>query len=1041
MARFHRFPLRLIVLLMASGVSISMGQTPSTTGLEARGFPDIQAYLPRDYGGHNQVWTACQAPNGIMYFGLNSEVLSFDGLTWRKFAVPGGAFMRAMDIDDAGTVWVGGVDEVGRLKRDPRGRLKFESLRSQLPDSIKKLGDLRRIHAMPDGVYFQTDAYLLRWCEEQFDVWEMNEPYVTLAVAWEDRLIVSREKGWMMPTEVGQWEPFPGEPDPDLAMLLSQMVPDGRGGWWAAAGRDGLHHYDGTTLSPVEGPTAEFLQQSRLFGVSRMPDGRLLFPTIGRGLLITDADLNPLVHLTAETGLPSNTVINVSPISENAVWIGTEQGTARLDLSSGFSRFSPLNGLENNGANHVIRIDGRPVFATTHGALSLEPGSDHVANPTFETTHEINDKLNTFYPLKDGGMLVGGMRSMWWIDRDQTVHKLHSPSNITAILEHPRFPDHVLALHLTGIALWRRDGDGWSDYRPIEGPRGEFQTMSVDAAGDIWFGSSNAGVGRLVYSDFEPGAAIWQLADPAVAFYDEADGLPPTRNRTTVRNIEGEPLFMTSFGIYRFDRTSNRFKSETRYGDKFADGTWSVHRAVESPAGGVWFESKAAMPKATENFRQFGKMDQGEWMPLHVPNADFVGRLDALECEVINGEEILWICGGEGVIRVNVTQARQSKSEPVGATVLQPITTASGLILPPIFGLEISPENNSLRFSFGTPGLANDVEAAHLSRLVGFVDGGLEMSDTGERVFTNLPPGSYTFEVSARSADHHWSTPAQTQFVILSPWWLTIGAKLGFGLLGAFAIYLIVRWRTNRLENQRAALEILVAERTAELAHKAEALERLHELEHDETLAARLAAETARLELLRYQLNPHFLFNSLNSIRALVYDAPDAAGEMVSKLAEFCRRTLSRGRDEMVTLADELEMARNYLDIEQVRWQSGLEIQFEIDPSSESCQLPQNLLLPLLENAIKYGGRTSPDVLKVRIATKLTAGELSCIIANTGKWVKPDSNPFPDSTQIGLQNLRQRLRRHYEDAAKLTHDDSTKDWVIVRISLPCQPPV
>lgn len=1041
MVRLSLFSLRLFLASLGGSLG---AETRRDEGLrlEARGFPDIRAYSPRDYGSHNQVWTAREAPGGIMYFGTNSEVLSFDGLTWRKIPVLGGAFMRAMDIDASGTVWVGGVDELGRLVRDQNGELVFQSLRPELPAIVEQLGDLRRIHAQPDGVYFQTDAFLLRWRNEQFDVWEMHEPYVTLSVAWEDRLIVSREQGWMMPAGIDEWEPFPGEPDPSLFMLLSQIVPDGDNGWWAAAGRHGLQHYDGTQTDTVTGLTAEFLQQSRLFGVARMPDGRLLFPTIGRGLLITDAELNPLVHLTADNGLPSNTVICVYPISENVVWVGTEQGVARLDLSPGFGRFSPLNGLERNGASAVIRVDGRPVFATTHGPLSLEAGGTHVDNPRFEVALKIDDKLNTFYPLPDGGMMVGGMQSMWWIDPEQQVHKMHSPSNITSILVNPRFPDHVFALHLTGIALWRRDGEGWTEHRTIEGPRGEFQTLSTDAAGNLWFGSSNAGVGKLPYESFPMGSDLWDEPDPVAIFYGESEGLPPIRNRVTVREIEGSPLFMTSFGFFRYDPTLDQFVPSSEYGEPFANGTWAAHRAAESPFGGVWFEAKAALPAAEATFRQIGKSRNGEWTPLHVPNLQFVGKLDALECEEIDDEEILWLCGGDGVVRINVTQSSIQRPIPIGPTILHQLSTTAGSSLAADSGtnapLEIAAKNNSLRFRFGTPGLAGEIAANHHSRLIGFVDGNLEAHDNGERTFTNLPPGDYTFEVAGHTADHQWSLPAQAHFTILAPWWLTGFAKFCYVLLVAILIYLIVRLRTRRLERQRNELESIVAARTAELAQKAASLERLHQLEHDETLAARLAVETARLELLRYQLNPHFLFNSLNSIRALVYDNADAAGEMVSKLAEFCRRTLSRGGDEIVTVADEMEMAKNYLDIEQVRWQSGLEIDLDIAPDSRACQLPQNLLLPLLENAIKYGGRTSPDTLRVKIVTRLSDGVLSCTVSNTGRWVKPDTNPFTDSTQIGLQNLRQRLRRHYDDAAELSHDSSTAGWVSVKITLPCR---
>ena len=104
MVRFPPFPSRLIATLLATSLGAWLIAAEPPFPLEARGFPDIRSYLPREYGSHNQVWTACEAPDGVMYFGTNSEIVSFDGLTWRKTAVPGGAFMRAMDIDAEGTV-------------------------------------------------------------------------------------------------------------------------------------------------------------------------------------------------------------------------------------------------------------------------------------------------------------------------------------------------------------------------------------------------------------------------------------------------------------------------------------------------------------------------------------------------------------------------------------------------------------------------------------------------------------------------------------------------------------------------------------------------------------------------------------------------------------------------------------------------------------------------------------------------------------------------------------------------------------------------
>ena len=171
--------------------------------LEERGFPSIRTFLPREYGGHNQIWDAAEAPNGLMYFGAHSEVLEFDGLTWRRIPMPGAAFVRGVEIDRDGGIWAGGVNEFGGIAPGPDGRLVFTSLRPKLPPSIENIGDIRTIHALPDGVYFQSEAALLRWNGAELKVWPTDDKFVTLALPWKDRIVVSRNKpvGWVMPTE------------------------------------------------------------------------------------------------------------------------------------------------------------------------------------------------------------------------------------------------------------------------------------------------------------------------------------------------------------------------------------------------------------------------------------------------------------------------------------------------------------------------------------------------------------------------------------------------------------------------------------------------------------------------------------------------------------------------------------------------------------------------------------------------------------------------------------------------------------------------
>jgi LytS/YehU family sensor histidine kinase len=128
-------------------------------------------------------------------------------------------------------------------------------------------------------------------------------------------------------------------------------------------------------------------------------------------------------------------------------------------------------------------------------------------------------------------------------------------------------------------------------------------------------------------------------------------------------------------------------------------------------------------------------------------------------------------------------------------------------------------------------------------------------------------------------------------------------------------------------------------------------------------------------------------------------------------------------------------MLQAYLDIERTRWQSGLMARIEIDPAARGEPLPQFLLLPLLENAIKYGGKTSPALLEVVVSARVEDDELVCEVANTGEWVELNGETPRESTRIGLENLRRRIARHY-GLGRDVHVAKGGGWVRVTLRLP-----
>ena len=179
---------------------------------------------------------------------------------------------------------------------------------------------------------------------------------------------------------------------------------------------------------------------------------------------------------------------------------------------------------------------------------------------------------------------------------------------------------------------------------------------------------------------------------------------------------------------------------------------------------------------------------------------------------------------------------------------------------------------------------------------------------------------------------------------------------------------------------------------------------------------AEAAATAARLAALRYQLNPHFLFNTLNAISALIITrAYDDADTMLGKLSEFLRATLSSDPEDRVPLQDELATLQHYLEIESVRFGDRLEVAFSCDADLGAALVPSFILQPLVENAIKYAVAPSPERVTIRVETLRDDHELLLVVEDDGD--PHHAQGVQGGTGVGLENLRQRLQVLHGDQA------------------------
>jgi hypothetical protein len=196
-------------------------------------------------------------------------------------------------------------------------------------------------------------------------------------------------------------------------------------------------------------------------------------------------------------------------------------------------------------------------------------------------------------------------------------------------------------------------------------------------------------------------------------------------------------------------------------------------------------------------------------------------------------------------------------------------------------------------------------------------------------------------------------------------------------------------------------------------------------------LETRLLSQ-ARLETLRYQLNPHFLYNALNSVEALSREGPSEIPEVVRSLSECLRYAMHPKKSGMATLRQELKQVNSYLHVERTRFGENLAVESDVPDAVQHAIVPEFLLQPLLENAIKYGMRTSDIPLRVVIRAHETDDTLKVEIRNTGYWFRDAGNT---DGGVGLENLRNRLNLFFGDRFRLTTAEDA-GWVSVTVAIP-----
>ena len=966
---------RLAGLLLGLTLSFPGVQAQSASSFDELGRFYVKSFGPEVYQAHAQNWAIVQSPDGLLYVGNGDGVLEYDGVSWRLIETQNRSVVRSLAVDERGRVFVGASGELGYLAPDALGGASYVSLRQRLPAAEREFADVWQTHVLDGSVYFGTRARLFRWPTDDLEhgevtVWTAATGFFAVSVVHDT--LVLREKGrGLVRLEGGSLRLAPGG-EAFAKTRVFALVPHGSDAYLVLTRSEGLFRcpIDGgpdSTCAPFAPDATDLLAASQPYHATGLPGGMVAVGTLRGGVILLDPDGRVLRVLDEATGLPDKTVWRTYPDRQGGLWLGSDNGLARVEVASPLSFHDKTTGLAGT-VSSVARHRDHLYAATTLGVYRLRRAAAG-APARFEPVPGVAAQCWALLSVDEtllaacfGGLYDPEARRLLWDS---------AAGHVFSVYRSVRDPDLIYLGLEDGLVRLRRDAGQWQAAGRVDGVREQVRSMVEDAQGRLWIGTRKAGALRLAAATAagdDPAAR-----DPGVRRFGVAEGLPG--GWINVTSVAGQVRFWAEgeAGLFRMGTGAGAsgFGPDTTFDTFLPQGSRGIENLTEGDQGRVWIAagtaSGVAHPAADGGYT---------WTPTALRRAATKG-VYALHFEA---DGVLWAGGPHGLVRYDTHRSL----EPSGYRVWIRRLTASGSLL--FDGQTARPleapvwpyRYNALRFAFAAPRYDASENTHYRSRLDGF-----ERAGTGEdwsawspetdKDYTNLWEGRYVFRVQARDVYGRLSREDVFAFRILPPWYRAWWAWTLYGLIAVGSIWGGYRLRTRSLRRRNAELELRVRDRTVELEAKAD----------------ELAAKNDELERFAYTVS-HDLKSPLVTIQGflgfLERDVAAAATDpgadervagdvgrirgaankmqrLIDDLLELSRVGREAGRPEVVEMVEVSREVRELL-IGPIA-ERGVEVVVARDLPAvrgDRTQLHQ-LLQNLIQNALQYmGDQPSPRI-------------------------------------------------------------------------------
>jgi streptogramin lyase len=752
--------------------------------------------------------------------------------------------------------------------------------------------------------------------------------------------------------------------------FIRSIVQDRKGKIWIATGK-GPDQYDGKKFTRY--------QFKGVWCILEDKRSNLWFGTEGGGLAKYSG--KAFTHYTEEDGLSSRDVRNFLEDKSGHLLIGTYGGGVTKYDGKYFSHLTTTQGLTINDVTCMLKDKSGNLWLCNYDGADVYNGKSFTSIKLNVTPMCIlEDKKGDIWigSFMSGAIKYDGKIFTQYTDKEGLSHNII----------------HCMAQDSTGN-LWfgtyggginRFDGRRFTHFTKKEGlSDNDIVSMLCDSKGDLWIGTLNGGVNKY------DGESFIHLS--------KKNGLNSNNIRSMGEDSRGNLWFGTDQGVSKLSKDKLDFlvknSAGSRYVSKTTDPLFKNYTYEDGFSGDEVSIMGNTIFEADDSTIWIGASDR---LTVYHPEEDITDTIAPniqLTGVSLYNENIAW--------QSLMTSKRESKKAPTvvlgnGVRVhdlhFDSVTNWYGL---PVH-LSLAYDNNDLAFQYVGITTTSPQKVQYQYKIEGFNENWSALTSRSEANYSNLPHGKYTFKVKAMNGDGYLSNEYHYKFTIRPPWWHTWWAYTIFALVFIGTMYALFRYRLNKVRRE-------------------------HEIKH----------KTIELEMqaLRAQMNPHFIFNSLNSINLFILENNKLqASEYLSKFSKLVRLILNNSREPFIPLEQELEALRLYLELESLRFEQRFNYKITVDKDIDisALKVPPLIIQPYAENAIWHGLMPKKEEGNLDISLYQQEDILICKITDDGIGRKKAAEHKSKSSSV---NNSMGMRITSDRIAILQNEDLGNSYITI----------